>query len=161
MQSSTKIMIFHLIFIFQHQLNFFSPTAPLGFVFGTGAFLFILYALIMNIVSHWGGYSVEIGISVFYSTVLLLAVLPNLPGHENRAHFYRLLRVVVFPGSSITFPEVLLADALTSVSKVLKDLGVTAVALYAFSTGQSLVGLHDEAMIIVAVLASLPFWWAN
>ena len=112
----------------------------------------------MNVVSHWGGYRVEIGISVFYITVAMLALLPNLPGHENRTHFYRLLRVVFFPGSSISFPEVLLADALTSVSKVLKDLGVTLVALYAYSTNQSLVGLHDEAMIIIALLASLPYW---
>jgi len=84
--------------------------------------------------------------------------MPLLPGQDNMASFFRLSKQVFIPGTSISFPEVLYADALTSMSKVLKDLGVSLVAIYAQTSGTSIVELHDIGMLTVAILASLPFW---
>ena len=75
---------------------------------------------------------------------------------EHRASFLRLLRLIAFPGDSISFPEILLTDALTSLSKVFKDVGVTLVAIYAQSQGQPMVLYHEQGMLLVALLASLP-----
>jgi hypothetical protein len=72
-----------------------------------------------------------------------------------------LLYLVFFPNGTVTFPEVLLADALTSMSKVLKDFGVTLIVIYSKITGTDIIALHDVGMIIVAIFASIPFWYEN
>lgn len=81
-----------------------------------------------------------------------------LPGKDNQTTFYKLLKVVFSPHNTITFPEVLLADALCSISKLLKDFGTTAVTVYAYFRRENIIVYHDSAMILVALLASLPFW---
>lgn len=81
-----------------------------------------------------------------------------MPGEECRTSFNRLLKTVFLPGAVITFPEVLLADALCSVSKVFKDFGTTLVAIYAAFAHHNILEYHNSAMILVALLASLPFW---
>lgn len=43
-------------------------------------------------------------------------------------------------------------------SQVLKDFGVTIIAVYASFTSTTVVDLHDHGMLLCAVLASLPFW---
>lgn len=75
--------------------------------------------------------------------------------------FYRkaslkVLRSVFFPGNSISFSEIMLADALTSLSKVFKDVGVTVIAMYAYMQGTAVVEYHEQGMLLVACLASLP-----
>ena len=57
----------------------------------------------------------------------------------------------------IPFCEVLLADALCSLAKVVKDLGTTIVALYAYLVGAEVTGYHYPGMVVVALLASVPF----
>lgn len=75
-----------------------------------------------------------------------------------RAYFFRIMKQIFVPGAVITFPEILVADALTSVSKIMKDVGVTIVVFYAHvMQGESPVVYHDHAMLLIAVLASLPF----
>ena len=112
----------------------------------------------MTLVSNVMGMSVETGVSLFYVVIALLFVLPGFPSQDTRSSFFRLLRTCFFPGTSVTFPEVLLADAMTSISKALKDLGVTIVAVYAQTSSTPVVNYHTEGMILVALLASLPFW---
>jgi hypothetical protein len=68
------------------------------------------------------------------------------------------MKLVFFPGSTISFPEVLAADALCSVSKLLKDFGVTLVVFLSHVILiQDSVTYHDNGMIVIAFLASLPF----
>jgi hypothetical protein len=136
----------------------------------------------------------------FYVLMVVLVMLPALPGLDYRAHLLRLLRQVFFPvpnstylalnpsgplarargGSTPTrldaeqavsllknnenaavsvvpFVEVLVADALCSLSKVFKDLGTSAVALFAFVSGTEVAGYHYPGMIIVAIMASIPY----
>ena len=75
---------------------------------------------------------------------------------EQRASFLRLLKTVLFPGTSISFPEIVLADALTSLSKVFKDVGVTFVAVYAYTQAEPVVVYHEQGMLLVALMASMP-----
>ena len=101
--------------------------------------------------------NVEVGVTLFYGIVFVGFLIPGTPAQETKASFFRLLRTIFLPLNTITFPEVLLADAMTSLSKVLKDIGVTVVAVYALYTGRPLVEYHDHGMILVALLASMPF----
>lgn len=133
-------------------------TVPLTFIFIVATILACTYALCMTLVTSILGFTVETGVLSFYAILLLLLFMPILPGQDNMASFFRLSKQVLIPGSSISFPEVLYADALTSMSKVLKDLGVSLIAIYAQTSGTSVVELHDVGMLSVAVLASLPFW---
>ena len=112
----------------------------------------------MTLFSNLLGMSIETGVFFFYCALAVILIAPRLPGSDIRGYFYRLLRLVFFPSSTITFPEVLLADALTSMSKVLKDVGVTCVAVYAHYSHSPIGGHHEMGMVLVAALASLPFW---
>ena len=112
----------------------------------------------MTLVCTLSGLSVEFGIGLFYMCLILSFYSPWIPHKENFESFGSLCHLVFFPSSSITFPEVLLADALTSLSKVFKDFGVTLVVVYARLTGTHILFAHDTGMIIVALLASLPYW---
>lgn len=121
--------------------------------------LFItLYSLVMTICSSALGWSIETGMLLFYLLAACGHLLPMLPGKDYQSSFYKLLKVVLFPQNSITFPELLLADALCSISKLLKDFGTTAVTIYAYFRRENIILYHDSAMILVALLASLPFW---
>lgn len=102
--------------------------------------------------------SVETGVSVFYLLVVAVCFMPNIPGGDGRRHFVRLMKNVFMPVGSVAFVEVLLADALTSVSKIFKDVGVTLVAIYAQFSNTNIIEYHDHGMILVALLFSLPYW---
>jgi len=135
-------------------------TVPLTFSLVTASVLATTYAVNMTLFSNMLGMSVETGVCLFYILLLIVNFLPSigLPGQETKNSFLRLVRLVFFPSTSISFPEVLLADAFTSLSKVFKDIGVTAIAIYAQMSGTNIVTMHDEGMLLVAVLASLPYW---
>ena len=134
--------------------------SPLTFSLVMAIILAITYAVTITLFSNVLGLTVEAGVTIFYVLLILSQTLlpANLPGQETKASFYRLLRTVFFPGSTISFSEVLLADALCSLSKVFKDYGVTIIAIYANISGASVVDLHEEGMLLCALLASLPFW---
>ena len=104
------------------------------------------------------GWTIEQGIITFYILAMIVYFIPSIPGEDCRTSFNRLLKTVFFPGTVITFPEVLLAEAMCSISKVLKDFGTTMVAIYAVFSNQNILEYHNSAMIIVAMMASLPFW---
>jgi hypothetical protein len=117
----------------------------------------ILYSIDITFLSNGLGWTIEQGIASFYFLFLIIYFIPHIPGEENKTAFNRLLKIVFFPGSSVTFPEVLLADALTSLSKVLKDFGTSVVSIYAAFSNQNILEYHNSAMVLVALLASLPF----
>eukprot|EP01035_Chromulina_nebulosa_P037110 gene37110-50063_t len=125
---------------YHSPLSIKSPN--LTFVFATGTFLAVHFAF------H---------IKLFSSSAIGLPFASE--GNDTRNSFFRLVRLIFMPLSSITFPEVLLADAFTSISKVLKDFGVFLVKSYAEVSGIDDVKLfHESAMMLIALLASLPFW---
>jgi hypothetical protein len=126
---------------------------------GVAGVVIIIYSLIMTICSSALGWGIEIGMFFFCILILLLHTIPSLPGSEYQSSFYRLLRIVIFPMTTISFPEVLLADALCSLSKVLKDVGTTMITIWAFLRQEDVIVYHDMAMILVALFASLPFWY--
>ena len=132
---------------------------PLTFSLVVASLLTAAYALTMTLFTNMMGLTVESGVAIFYLVLVLSQMLlpSTLPGQETKASFFRLLRTIVFTGSTISFPEVLLADALCSLSKVFKDFGVTIISIYASASGKSVVDLHEEGMIICALLASVPF----
>ena len=76
---------------------------------------------------------------------------------NNITGFFRLLRQAIFPSSAVKFPEILLADALCSLSKVFKDLGVTLIVIYAGFTNVPVVSLHENGVLLVAIMASFPY----
>ncbi len=129
----------------------------LSVLFGTASLLLALYAAIMTFFSTSLGYSIATGVTFFYLLVILMHFMPITAGADSRSSFYRLFRAVLLPSGIVSFPEVLLADALTSISKALKDFGTYLVVLYAAMQGKNSIDYHDRAMIVVAVLASLPF----
>ena len=59
--------------------------------------------------------------------------------------------------SVMPFIEVLLADALTSLSKVFKDFGITIITLHAYFQDVSITTYHNQGMILLALLATVPF----
>lgn len=136
---------------------FNKTTAPLFFALFMGLALGAIYSVIVTLISNSLGWSVEVGVACFYLVLLLLHFVPGIPGVENRTHFYRILRTCFVPGSTIAFTEILVADALCSLSKVLKDFGTSFLSMYAAFQHRSLVEFHDNGMILVAVLASIPF----
>ena len=130
---------------------------PIMFIFVTGTILIFSYSLLMTILSNMLGISVENSITIFYLIVFIISFLPGIPGNENRLAFYRLLKLCFIPSNTISFAEVLLADALTSLSKIFKDIGVTIVVIYSKVCGVEVVNMHNNGMLLVALLASLPF----
>lgn len=132
--------------------------APLAFIFWHALFLTVLYALSMTIFSNALGLAIETGIASFYFLLLIFYLFPTLPGKESRSNFFRLVRMGFFPCGSVSFSEILVVDALTSLSKVFKDVGVTIVAVAASFKGINILDYHNHAMIMIAILATLPFW---
>ena len=142
------------LFYFHFSIRTFEKVS-LPFVFIISALLTTIYAFDITLFSNVLGNSVETGVMLFY--LLLFAanfLLPSAtPGMDTKNSFFRLVRLVFFPAASISFPEVLLADAFTSLSKVFKDVGVTLIAAYAQISGRSIVSLHSTGMVLVALLA--------
>jgi hypothetical protein len=130
----------------------------MAFIFTSAIAVAVLYAIDMTVCSSGFGLPIETGVSVFYISLVLLLCIPKLPFSDSLHNVWRLLKLCFFPGSTISFSEVLMTDALTSLSKVLKDLGTTAVAVYAFISSTNILEFHNQAMIIIALLASLPYW---
>jgi len=130
---------------------------PIMFIFVTGTILIFSYSLIMTTLSNMLGISVENSITIFYIILFIILLLPGIPGNENRIAFYRLMKLCFIPSNTISFSEVLLADALTSLSKIFKDIGVTIVVIYSKICDIEVVNMHNNGMILVALLASLPF----
>lgn len=134
-----------------------SGGSPLTFVVLTTIFYTVLYGFHMTSICQFLGMNVEYGVLTFYAFVLL-SFAPFSPGHESRMYFFRILKQICFPGPKVTFPEIMVADALCSLSKTLKDIGITIMVLYAglYESG-SAIEYHNQAMILVAMLASIPF----
>lgn len=132
-------------------------TAPYSFIVTTSLFLGTVYAFGMTVFSNTLGLTIESALTIFYLFIIFIHMIPSLPGVENRSSFFRLVKLVFFPLNTITFSEVLLADAFCSLSKVLKDFGVMLVAVYSYFNGTDILMHHDNAMMLVALLASLPF----
>lgn len=111
----------------------------------------------MTVFSNTLGLTIESALTIFYLFIVFIHMIPSLPGVENRSSFFRLVKLVFFPLNTITFSEILLADAFCSLSKVLKDFGIMLVAVYSYFNGTDILIHHDNAMMLVALLASLPF----
>ena len=137
--------------------SFFHP-GPFPFILSSVFFLTLLYALSMTVFSTTLGLTIETGISIFYLLLTSVLCIPRIPFADSLNTVFRLLRLSFIPGSTVTFPEVLIADALTSMSKVLKDFGVTLISVYCYVNGTSIVDYHNQSMILIALLASLPYW---
>jgi hypothetical protein len=112
----------------------------------------------MAILTNYLAMSVESSLMVFYIFSTAFVCLPVLPGQDVRASFFRLLVQVLFPVTSVSFAEVILADVSCSLSKVFKDFGIFLIVIYARVTKTHIIEHHDSGMMLVAVLASLPFF---
>lgn len=139
-------------------LNILSIKAqPFLFIFFTAICLIAGYLSCMSLSTNFLGVAVESSILLYYFLVLIILSIPSIPGYEYRTIFFRTIKLCFLPANTISFPEVLIADSLTSLSKVFKDLGITIIAIYAKLSGKDIVLMHDTGMILIAVLASLPF----
>lgn len=170
-----KNLAFNIILLFDTQVQLFLVktsfftnlhivnllSVNISMVFYTSIILMGLYILTMTTFSSAFNLDVEAGISLFYFTLFLLSVLPfSVPGSEYRIQFYRLLKIVFFPTNVITFPEVLLADALTSMARTFKDIAVTILVLYCHFMNENIIHYHDFGILSIAILTSLPYWYA-
>jgi len=144
------------------QLQYFQvlglkQSSPLLFVGLTTVFFALLYAFNMVSICQFMGIGVEYGVLTFYAFTLL-SFVPCFPGHDSRMYFFQVMKLIIFPGNKISFPEIMVADALCSLSKIFKDLGITMVILYSgVYGGTEILTYHNQAMILVALLASIPF----
>lgn len=118
---------------------------------------FIYSVLIISLVIGFS-FSIEMSLLSYYLLMFIMVMVPHLPGQDVRSSLFRLLYQVFFPMNSVSFAEVVLADVLTSLSKVFKDIGFTIIIIYAKLTNSNIIDHHDSGMILIAVLASLPFW---
>jgi hypothetical protein len=147
-----------MLFVSVHNAIYktISLTANFMFIFSVSGVLLTSYAVIVTLISNSLGWTIEHGLLGFYLFFFLAHFFPLLQSSD-RTGFYRIFRLVLMPSSTVSFPEVLLADALTSLSKVFKDFGTTTIAIYAQFMGANVIDYHDNAMIIVTLLASFPF----
>ena len=128
-------------------------------VFYTSFALLALFSIIMTYLTSTLNLVVETGILIFYGSLFFISFSPfAIPGSESRIPFYRLLKIVFFPTNVISFPEVLLADALTSLARSFKDISVTLLVLYCYFTDENIVDYHEIGIISIAILSSLPYW---
>ena len=126
-------------------------------IFATSFILFVIYAAGITFTTSVLVLPVEVGMMVLYVLVSFLVLLP-LPGIDARNAFFRLTRSVLFPSNSISFPEVLLADALTSLSKIFKDFCITGLVLYCYVTNENIISYHNVGIVLIALLSSFPYW---
>lgn len=118
---------------------------------------FIYSVLIISLVIGFS-FSIEMSLLSYYLFMLMILMIPNIPGQDVRSSLFRLSYQVFFPNTSVSFAEVVLADVLTSLSKVFKDIGFTIMMIYAKLTKTNIIDHHESGMILIALLASLPFW---
>lgn len=111
----------------------------------------------MTVACNLAGFDIGVGIAFFYIAITILYFFAFVPGEDSMSHFFNLTQQIFILPTTISFPEILLADAFTSLSKVFKDFGVTVVVVYSKAIGMNPVENHDFGMLLVAVLASLPF----
>lgn len=136
----------------------FPFVAPTGFIFSLAFALLVFNALIISVSSKIGSHGTAAALAFFYFSVWALFLTPWLPYRDERYYVIRLIKSCIMPSGSVAFSEILFADALTSLSKVFKDIGITFVILYSDYTGTNVIDLHNMGMIFVAFLASIPFW---
>lgn len=111
----------------------------------------------MSITLHIFAISVEYALALFYLSCITFLMFPYCPGSENYNFILRLFRNSFVPGTLISFPEILFADILTSLSKVMRDFGMTLIVLYTRVIGADMVAFHDFGILILALLSSIPF----
>jgi hypothetical protein len=134
--------------------------------------LLYYFVLMFVMTSETFGYSIEVSVLVFYTTTFFwlyyistisssgTPTSPTTTGQSTSSLLASLLNLIhdtFSPGSHIAFSEVLFADALCSLSKVFKDIGVTVIAIYSRISGTPAVNAHNLGMILIAILASMPF----
>jgi predicted Na+-dependent transporter len=96
--------------------------------------------------------------ALFYALLLGVLMFPlhyTVFVRDFASFFGRVLQLVLVPGEEVHFIEVLVGDVLTSLSKVLQELGLTVMAfLISFS-------VYDIAFfspdILPTLLGSVPF----
>ena len=138
-----------------------STNSPLCFVLATALFYAALYAFHMTWTCGFFEMDVEYAVFIFYSFVLM-SFAPFFPGHESRMYIFRVLKHIIVPSNTISFPEIMVADALCSLSKIFKDFGITLVVLYAdLYSGVNGIDFHNQAMVLFAFLSSIPFGYTS
>lgn len=133
-------------------------SAPSTHILTLSSLLLLLYTIIMIFTSTILGVNIEFGIVIFYICISLLCILPINNIETIRSTFFRLIKVVFFPINNITFSEVLLADALTSISKIFKDISISILLLYCYFSNENIVDYHNVGIVAIALLSSLPYW---
>jgi hypothetical protein len=152
------------VFIYFKQINvsksifFLLSTAPTYVTVMLASTLLCVYAITITISAKMTTYGITVSMAIFYAVLFVLAVVPGVPWAEERRYWLRFMKQIILPVGPIAFKEIMFADALCSMSKVFKDFGVTAVAIYAMYAETAVVDYHNSAMIFIAVLASIPFW---
>lgn len=133
--------------------------APIHFVVVTAIALSSLYALDITVSTRFFGLSIEFGVGLYYSLVFLVSsfFVSFFPWRENYYYLTRLMRSVFMPGSSVSFAEILFADALTSLSKVLRDVGITLIAIYCSLVRTDIIKYHDFGIVLLTVFTAMPF----
>lgn len=137
-----------------------------NYVFFAPAIIIILL-LLMLFLFHSSSHmiNVEYIMLFFYSFLIFLLYyictngrIYNKTYSDQTSPFLSLLYVVFNPNpDKVAFVEVLCADALCSLSKVFKDIGVTIIVLIASFSDIPIYNMHEGGMILIALLASLPF----
>lgn len=150
--------------------------SPIVFAFWVSLLGGIIYLVNYICCFEMVGFNTEFTMSMYYFVILLSIFIVNnscfdlvcgvcIPQgivdsmniNENKNSFMRLLRMIFIPNNMISFPEIVLADAMTSMSKVFKDVGITIIAIYSSVTNTPIITYHNEGMILIALLAALPF----
>lgn len=162
----------NLVLLDKNKVNYAGvlglKTPALDFTLSCGFVIGIAYFITMGLGVKMGGIAAELGITLFYGAIVIFIMCIDFPSvaalfpsdaHivENKGKFFRLCRNVVWPGQTVAFSEIVFADALTSLSKVFKDAAITIIAVYSSMTQTPIADLHEQGMILVAVLASIPF----
>ena len=113
----------------------------MAFTFYWSLALLGFYIIIMNLLTNLLSLSIENGILILYGIFIILFAIPSLPGQETKNSFLKLVKQCFIPGTVITFPEVLFADALCSLSKVMKCIE-TCTSKYNISLYNSVSDLY-------------------
>ena len=143
-------------------------TPASAFTMYCGVAMAIMYTVTMLLFVQMAGSTIELAITLFYGMMAIFVMTLAQPGFavlapaeahlmENRSTFFRLCRNVVLPGQTVAFAEIVFADALTSMSKVFKDVAITIIAVYSNVSQTPITDLHEEGMLLVAIFASIPF----
>lgn len=83
-------------------------------------------------------------------------LVPCCPSRDNYTFILRLFKNMIVPGTLVTFPEILFADALTSITKTFKDIGVMLIVVYSRLSGADIVAQHDQCIVLITLLTAIP-----